>query len=84
MKVSLSVLGAAKTDSGYNTLCKSFCSATIGTCTKWTVNEPSREQFPIWGHQKFNFPDFKFYSLVQSKKSTGINTSPPVISFTRF
>ena len=36
-KICLSVLGAAKTKSGYNTCCISFCSAMIGICIKWTV-----------------------------------------------
>ena len=37
MAVFLSVLGAAKTESGYNTCCKSFRSAMIGACAKLTV-----------------------------------------------
>ena len=36
-KVCLSVLGAAKIKSGYNTRCMSFCSAMTGTCAKLTV-----------------------------------------------
>ena len=34
LKVSLSVLGAAKTESGYNTHCKLLCSAMIDACAK--------------------------------------------------
>ena len=42
IKVCLSVLGAAKTESRYNTRHKSFCSAMIGACTKRTasMNQP--------------------------------------------
>ena len=42
MKVSLSVRGCAKTKSGHNTRCKSFCSAMIDVCAKWTalMNRP--------------------------------------------
>ena len=56
MKVSLSVLGAAKTESEYNTRCKSFCSAMIGVCTKWTALMYRPENnFRLWGRRKFNF-----------------------------
>ena len=34
MRVCLSVLSAAKTERGYNTRCKSFCSAMTGACAK--------------------------------------------------
>ena len=56
MKVSLSVLGAAKTESGYNARCKSFCSATIDVCAKWTalMNRPENS-FQLWGRREFNF-----------------------------
>ena len=56
MKVSLSVLGAAKTESEYNTRCKSFCSAMTGGCTKWTALMYRPENnFRLWGRRKFNF-----------------------------
>ena len=56
MKVNLSVLGAAKTESGYNTRCKSFCSAMIDACAKWAalMNRPENN-FRLWGRRKFNF-----------------------------
>ena len=37
MKVGLSVLGAAKTESGCNTHWKSFCYAMISACAKWSA-----------------------------------------------
>ena len=56
MRVCLTVLGAAKTKRGYNPRCKSFCSAMIGACAKWTVLMKRPEKnFRLWGHPKFNF-----------------------------
>ena len=50
-KVCLSVLGAVKTDNGYNARCMLFCSAMIDTCAKWTtlMNRPENN------FQHFNF-----------------------------
>ena len=50
MKVCLSVLGAAKTERGYNARCKSFFSAMMGACTKSTalINQP--ENFGVIGN----------------------------------
>ena len=45
MRVCLSVLGAAKTESGYNTRCKSFCFVMIGTYAKWAALTAGK-QFP--------------------------------------
>ena len=44
-----------KNESGYNTRCKSFCSAMIGACAKWTVlmNRPENN-FRLWGRRKFD------------------------------
>ena len=55
MRVCLSVLGAAKTERGYNARCISFCSAMIGACAKWTalMNRPENN-FRLWGRRKFN------------------------------
>ena len=48
MRVSLSLLGAAKTERGYNACCKSFCSAMIA---KWTA---LMNHFRLWSRRKFN------------------------------
>ena len=63
MKVCLSVLGAAKTERGYNARCKSFFSEMIGACTKSTalINQPENS-FQLWGHRKFNV----FYYCLKS------------------
>ena len=56
MKVCLSVLGAAKTERGNNTCCKSFCSAMFGPCAKWTALMNQLENnFQLWGCWKFSF-----------------------------
>ena len=62
MKVILSVLGAAKTESGYDTHCKSFCSAMIGSSAKWTALMNQLENnFQLWGRRKFNFrPNYTY------------------------
>ena len=67
MKVSLSVLGAAKTESGYNTRFKSFFSAMIGSCAKWTalMNRPENN-FQLWGRRKFNLAEELFAKSLQS------------------
>ena len=55
MKASLPVLGAAKNKSGYNTRCKSYCSAMIGACAKWTALMNRTEiNFRLWGRRKFD------------------------------
>ena len=77
MRVSLSVLGAAKTESGYNTRCKSFCSAMIGACAKWAAlrNRPENN-FRLWGRWKFNLPslNIEFYGW----KMRGDYNGPPM------
>ena len=37
MRVCLSVLGAAKIESGYNARCISFWSVMVGACAGWTA-----------------------------------------------
>ena len=50
IKVCLPVLGAAKTESGYNTRCISFYFAMIGACTKWiALMNWLEKNFWLWG-----------------------------------
>ena len=55
IKVCLSVLSAAETESGYNTHCILFCCAMIGAFAKWTplINRPENN-FRLCGRRKFN------------------------------
>ena len=56
MKLSLSIVGTAKIESGCNTRCKSFCSVMIAPCAKWTALMHRLENnLRLWGRQKFNF-----------------------------
>ena len=70
MKVGLSVLGTAKTESGYHTRCKSLF------CNDWRmrqidcVNEPTGKQFSIYGRRKFNlWPNHTCQTRVQNTQS---------------
>ena len=55
MRVCLSVLGAAKTERGYKTRWKSFCSAMIGACAKGTaLMKRPENNFRLRDRRKFN------------------------------
>ena len=71
MKVNLPVQGAAKTERGYNTHCKSFCFAMIGASAKLTALMNRLENnFRLWGRRKFNLiteiehvdPNYKIFT----------------------
>ena len=55
IKVFQSALGATKTESGYNTRCRSFCSAIKFVMRQVDcVNEPVSDSFRLWGRRKLN------------------------------
>ena len=72
MRVCLPVVGAPKTERGYNTRCKSFCSAMIGACAKWTaLMNWSENDFRLWGRWKFNLFS-TVHQSVNSPKSRAV------------